>query len=238
MRRIRLSWPAKAGSEALTALADAAEARHGVRVLRLKPGSLVEVLGPEGAAEAEVSAAEDRGGRPRLELRRLSPWRRPETVSGPRLALALIKASRFDWAVEKAVELGAAALVPLLCLRVKCGEAQPGEARRRRWEHLAEEARKQCGRAWPLEIWPPQSLEQLTTLPGPGFFLHPNGPSCPAVEAAASPLVAVGPEGGFSPEELRQLSEAGFQPWGLGPGLLRTETAALAALAKLLKVPA
>lgn len=232
MRTIRLAWPAGTapGSPGAEVFLAADQARHGVVVLRLAPGDAVEMVGPGGLAPARVSAT-DRNP-PRLGVVVSGPWVRAEQ-GGPRLALALIQGQRLDWAVEKAVELGASALIPLMTERVKSGDARPGPAKQERWRRLAEEARKQCGRSSAMEIQPPSSLAELAARPGPGLFLSPAGPAgIPAeAETAASPLVVVGPEGGLSEAEESFLAGAGFRPWSLGGTVLRAETAALAALA-------
>ena len=241
MRIPRLTWAGgptegRAGEIWL----DSAQARHGVSVLRLKPGDLVEVAGPAGLALARVATAT--GGRtPRLGI----VWgdfdeARPNLISpaGPSLALALINLPRFDWAVEKAAELGAGEIWPLVCARVKPGLARGASARSARWSRLAEEARKQCGRPRPLVIRPPVTPAELLAEAGPaGFFLSPRGPALGPEDGLGppSPLwVLVGPEGGFSPGEEAAFLAAGLWPRGLGSLTLRSETAALAALARLL----
>ncbi|MDL2226436.1 16S rRNA (uracil(1498)-N(3))-methyltransferase [Deltaproteobacteria bacterium OttesenSCG-928-M10] len=233
MRIIRLAWPQKADPAATGEIfLSPAQARHGVQVLRLAAGSLVEMVGPAGLAPARVTTSSGKGGHHRLGIMLIGPWLRSEAATGPRLALSLISGPRFDWAVEKAVELGASALIPLICARTKAGDARPGPARESRWRRLAEEARKQCGRASEMEISPVMEFGQLLALSGPGFFLNPAaGEDSPL--AVNSPLLSVGPEGGFSPAEEKAFLEAGFRPWRLGSTVLRAETAALAALAVL-----
>lgn len=229
MRTIRLTWPGDLppglpGAEIFLA---ADQARHGAVVLRLSPGDLVEMAGPGGLAPAQVSVADKK--QPRLAVVLTGPWVKEEK-RGPRLALALIQSQRFDWVVEKSVELGASALFPLVTERVKSGDARPGPAKHERWRRLAEEARKQCGRSSALDIQPVRALAELATLPGPGLFLSPSGPTGFPADILASPLLVVGPEGGLSRAEEKILAEAGFQPWSLGRTILRAETAALAAL--------
>ena len=242
MRTIRLAWPpdvpAEAGGEIYLA---PDQARHGALVLRLKPGLEIEMTGPFGLAPAVISKV-DFGSpfsrkNPALAVRLTGPWQRMD-FPGPRLALALIQGQRFDWAVEKSVELGAIQLIPLLAEHCKGSDAQPGSGRQERWRRLAEEARKQCGRANPMEILPPQPLSELLRQPGPGFFFSLDqtcSPDLSQPSGCASPLLAVGPEGGFSDSEQAAFMDAGFSPVHLGSTVLRAETAALAALALLLK---
>ena len=227
---------------------DSAQARHGVSVLRLKPGDLVEVAGPAGLALARVTTVVS-GRAPRLGLVFGDVCEaRPEPVqtkepAGPRLALALINLPRFDWAVEKAAELGAGEIWPLVSERVKPGLVRAASARGARWNRLAEEARKQCGRPRPLVIRPPVTPAELLVVAGPGlagFFLSPRAPGsgggfAPRKEGSPSAIwVLVGPEGGFSPGEEAAFLAAGLAPRRLGPLTLRAETAALAALALFL----
>ena len=253
-RTPRLAWQPEgavingsgpAAGEAPEIWLDPDQARHGVTVLRLKPGDRVEIAGPAGIFPARVTTAE--GGRPpRLGVvpLRASPGRpaEPETgeQAGPVLALALISPPRFDWAVEKAAELGAGELWPLACERVKPGLVRASAGRAERWRRLAEEARKQCGRPRPLAVHPPATPLELiggALKESPGFFLNPAG--SPAVQGPAGTIqgpaaLLVGPEGGFSPREEAAFLAAGFRPWRLGGLILRSETAALAALAVLL----
>jgi 16S rRNA (uracil1498-N3)-methyltransferase len=159
-----------------------------------------------------------------------------ETTPGPRLALALIQPQRFDWAVEKAVELGASSLMPFRAERGKpglAGSGLAGSGRETRWRRLAEEARKQCGRPDGLTLLPAAGWDEVLAQPGPGFFLSPAGRLESPSLGPPAPLLVVGPEGGFSPAEEEALLASAFRPWSLGNTVLRAETAALAALAAL-----
>ncbi len=241
MRTLRFIWPAEApldgGAEVFLA---PDQARHAVLVLRLAAGAGVEVLSSAGLAPALVTTAG--GNPPRLGLRLTGPWAAEGEGRGACLAMALIQAGRFDWVVEKSVELGAAVLIPLITERVKSGDGRPGPAKLERWRRLAGEARKQCGRSGPLEIWPPQTLGELAARAGdfgPAIFLSPAAAPdgmLSAVPGQGPPLLAVGPEGGFSPAEEGLMAAAGFRPKSLGPLTLRAETAALAALAALARL--
>ncbi len=200
VRTIRLAWLGRADPETTAEVfLEQDQARHGVLVLRLKVGAQVEMVGPTGLAPALISTADLSGQTTRLGVRLTGPWAGAENAAGPRLALALISGQRFDWAVEKSVELGAALLIPLVSERVKSGAGWPGPTKQDRWRRLAEEARKQCGRALGLDIRPPHTLTELIELPGPAYFLCPSGPSGPPAEP--SPLLAVCPEVVVSPDE-------------------------------------
>ena len=200
MRTIRLSWPSEAetgsvaGSVAGSVVDSQAEvfldpgqARHGVVVLRLAPGAQVEMVGPLGLAKAIITTV-SQGHPPGLGVKLTGPWSAGvgndasaggvvENSVKVALALSLIQPGRFDWAVEKAVELGAGSLIPLICARTKPGLARFSPSRASRWERLSEEARKQCGRHQPFHISPPTTLSELVlTWEGPKIFLHPYAP--------------------------------------------------------------
>jgi 16S rRNA (uracil1498-N3)-methyltransferase len=205
------------------------EAKHGLWVLRLKEGAAVTLASPWGLAPAVVLRAD----RKNLVLTlRLTGAFVVDDFKGPTLVLPLIRPSRFDWAVEKAVELGARQLWPLMTARVR--STDPSDHKLSRWRRLAEEARKQCARSTPLTIedildWP-GFLAQAAAFTGPRLVLSPQGGSWPVLEA--EPLILIGPEGGLADQELAAASALGFIPISLGPRILRVETAALAALAQ------
>jgi 16S rRNA (uracil1498-N3)-methyltransferase len=155
------------------------------------------------------------------------------------LIQALLKGDRWEWLLEKAVELGATRITPVVTGHTV---ARPGEGRSgdklERWRKRALAAAKQCERGIVPEIDPPVPLDKfLKTLPAPEegesrrAFLERAGeePPAPAHPGAVIRL-AVGPEGGWTEQEIAQLAAAGFRGAGLGPRILRGETAALAAL--------
>jgi 16S rRNA (uracil1498-N3)-methyltransferase len=205
------------------------EARHGGRSLRLKSGDLVILADGEGGlAEARVGAA--RPGR--LELTVLSRRQVPRP-RGPeiRLAAAVVRGPRFDLLVEKATELGADVLVPLL---TRHGEVRPGGVEKpERWRRLAISALKQSRRAWLPRIEPVTTLEAfLEAWPGGTLWVaEPGepGPGIPKPDGDRLGLL-VGPEGGWHPSETALLAGRGAVFISLGPNRLRTETAALALL--------
>ena len=207
------------------------EAHHLLRVLRLRVGDRFAAFDGSGAeALAEIVA-------PGPPLRaRVLEWRTPEVeaATAVTLYLALVKGERFDWAVEKATELGVACLVPMTTERTEVRD--PGEPRRGRWERLATSAACQSGRVRVPRIGAPVSLPQAVqeaSNASQGVILAPGGPP---LAGPWGPRVAllVGPEGGFSEAELDLARSAGLAPAGLGPRILRVETAALAALARIL----
>ncbi|MDR1609197.1 MAG: 16S rRNA (uracil(1498)-N(3))-methyltransferase [Deltaproteobacteria bacterium] len=228
MKTRLLTWPrSTAASQEITL--DHDQARHGLLVLRLKEGDSITLASPWGLAEAVVTRADRQTLT--LALKLVGDFSGTECW-GPTLALPLIRPSRFDWAVEKAVELGARRLWPIVPQRARSQESSPQKLAR--WERLAEEARKQCARSAPLVIsailsWP-DFLAEAAAFPGPRLLLAPEGGSWPDLEE--EPLLLIGPEGGFNEAERLTLADLDFLPISLGPRTLRTETAALAALAQ------
>jgi 16S rRNA (uracil1498-N3)-methyltransferase len=146
------------------------------------------------------------------------------------LAVALPKGERQKWLVEKATELGATRLVPLITER---GVAQPVEAALDRLRRTVIEASKQCGRNRLMEIAAPVSacaLFSQASTADERLIADPAGQplAATAIGAGTGILAAIGPEGGFAPAELAAAREAGWQPVSLGPRILRIETAAIA----------
>lgn len=154
------------------------------------------------------------------------------------LVVCLMKGDKMDWVVQKATELGCARLVPAASAHavVKLG-GERGAGRLQRWQKIAGEAARQCGRADVPEITEIRDIAGALAQ-GPGwrvlFDERARGVSLRRVLPDARPAeitVAVGPEGGFAPEEVVIAERAGYVVSGLGPRILRAETAALVALA-------
>lgn len=151
------------------------------------------------------------------------------------LAVALPKGDRQRWLVEKAVELGVARLVPLVTTR---GVAQPTDQARKRLERTVIEASKQCGRNRLMLITSPMDVADYFRSESkdvPSWVAHPGGESVASLTlpVSNSPLTrfAVGPEGGFTDEEIEISISAGWKIVDLGPRIMRIETAALALVA-------
>ena len=148
------------------------------------------------------------------------------------LMQGLIQQSKMDWLVEKATELGTTEIRPV------CSKAKVGPGRMRRWERLARSATKQCLRGLIPAVHEPQDLNTaLADLPADSqrFLLDPGGQAGYVIDPAnAGPIVlAVGPEKGFTDDQLDTFGEAGFLRITLGIRRLRAETAAIAALSML-----
>jgi 16S rRNA (uracil1498-N3)-methyltransferase len=151
--------------------------------------------------------------------------------------LAVFKFDRFEWAVEKLTELGAARIIPLIAARTDVHLAHAAAKRAERWRRIAREAAEQSRRLAAPEIADPQKLTDAMGITGCKLLLAESGAETTLAKAlegeAASQAfsIAVGPEGGWSPEEPGQFVGAGWRPVSLGPTILRAETAALAAMA-------
>lgn len=211
------------------------------RVLRHRLGDTLELGDGQGRSAAARITAID-GESLTLLVQTLTPA--PPTTA-PRLTLlmALLKADRLDLVVQKAVELGAAHVIPVHCARcVARPDAERGAARLERWQRIARGAAQQCGRLDQMTLAPPTPLTTalsetaaepaLRLLPYEGALWRPLRDLLPA-PPPPSVHVLIGPEGGFTDAEVEAARAAGYLPCGLGPRILRAETAALAALAVL-----
>lgn len=148
---------------------------------------------------------------------------------------ALPKGDRADYLIEKLVEVGATRFVPLVTAR---SVVQPKEAKAEKLTRAVIEASKQCGRNVLMAVDPPMKLADFLArpdLPPARFLLHTAGGSAASGvskgELVHGVALAVGPEGGFSPEEVAAAAAAGWRPLSFGPRVLRVETAAVVAAA-------
>jgi 16S rRNA (uracil1498-N3)-methyltransferase len=210
------------------------EARHLSRVLRGQAGDEVVVFAGTGV---EWPARIVRVARDEVELALGAPRAEPPRT-GPRLtlAVALPKGERQKWLVEKLTELGVDRLVPLVTTR---GVAEATAAARGRLERGVIEACKQCGRNRLMEIGVPQNIAELLaeiTAGRRAVVADPHAPPLDAAMLAANGgeiVGLVGPEGGFTSDEIAAAERAGAVRAGLGPHVLRVETAAVALAARL-----
>jgi 16S rRNA (uracil1498-N3)-methyltransferase len=228
--RFFLSAPPLSGR----AILEGDEARHLARVLRCKVGDAVALFDGSGAAwPARVAViARDRVTLDVDEPTHDAPRHAPRLT----LAVALPKGDRQKWLIEKLTELGVARLVPLDTLR-GVAEATPGALERLRRGVI--EACKQCGRNTLLEIGEPRSIAALLRerTGGDRVVVADPGGGPLHVDAFVADhggvIGLIGPEGGFAAEELAACDAAGVARIGLGPHILRIETAAIALAARL-----
>jgi 16S rRNA (uracil1498-N3)-methyltransferase len=213
-------------------------ARH-VQVLRLQPGSEITLFNGEGG---EWRATVTRMGRSEVQVQLVAHEAiEREAPREVHLALGMPANERMDWLVEKATELGATSLQPLLAERSVLRLAgERAEKKRAHWQGVAISACEQCGRnrVPPVRDVQPLPAWLSTTLPAQRLLLSLQPDSAPMSQQLArlpaAPLVLLsGPEGGLSPAEEAVARAQGFIPVSLGQRTLRAETAPLAALAAL-----
>ncbi|MEN9478671.1 MAG: hypothetical protein RLZZ298_66 [Pseudomonadota bacterium] len=211
-------------------------ARHAVRVLRLPPGAAMVLFdGRGGEYEAHIQRIE----RERV-VAELGAWRDVERES--RLSVTLVQAvqagDKMDFTIQKAVELGIKDIVPVDSRRsvIRLSGERAGK-RVAHWQGVAAAACEQCGRNQVPNVAPLEKLENWLAKPaheGLRLMLMPDAEntlaSLPPVENVQ---LLIGAEGGLDPQEVIAARQAGFQAVRLGPRVLRTETAGLAALAAM-----
>ena len=238
MRTTRLFTEQPLASGARVALRGNA-AQHLSRVLRARTGDTVTLFNGDGQ---EFAATISELGKQAILLT-LGEASSPNTESAAHtvLGICLSKGDRFDWAVQKATELGVGSIVPLYSERVDFSIPENRLLKRiNHWQQVAISASEQCGRVKVPSVSKPVSLtewvETLST--AEKWVLH-----CTDVAGAAAPLHAhsapsdaallIGPEGGLTIGEIATAIDHGFVPLQLGPRILRTETAPVVALTAL-----
>ena len=212
---------------------DGGQANYLGNVMRLGEGAEVLLFdGNSGEWLARIGEA----ARKRMTLSVERKTREPEAISDVWLAFAPVKRTRTDWLVEKATELGAARLLPVITQRTIAERVKL-----ERLEAIAIEAAEQCGRTRLPDVAEPVALKQLLehrdasrTL----YFADDNGGEwAPDAFTPGSSIILIGPEGGFTEAERAAIRSApNAVPVSLGPRILRAETAALAALAAYMAV--
>jgi 16S rRNA (uracil1498-N3)-methyltransferase len=236
------AWPPKSlprlfvrqplGSEAAVEL-DGAQSNYLGNVLRLKEGAELLVFdGRSGEWLAHISEA----AKKRMALTVERRTREPETIPDVWLAFAPVKRQGTDWLVEKATELGAARLIPVITQRTVAERVKL-----ERLEAITIEAAEQCGRTRLPALAEPMTLKRLLEHRDASRTLYfadeAGGHWAPDAFTAGSSMILIGPEGGFTDEERAAVRAApNSVAVSLGPRVLRAETAALAALATYMAV--
>ncbi|MBS0613054.1 MAG: 16S rRNA (uracil(1498)-N(3))-methyltransferase [Proteobacteria bacterium] len=232
MRLTRLFVPvALAAGGSIELPADTAA--HIVRVLRARSGDPLILFNGEGC-EYPGTIDSVRGNRVSVALGAEHAVDR-ESALAVTLVQAIPRGDRMDFVVQKATELGVARIVPTLSERsvVRLDERQQ-DSKLAHWRAVAISACEQCGRNRLPRIEPPRDLRKHLAAPSDATARFVLEPKCANLPFPATPPIAVevtvGPEGGFSSAELDAMGLAGLSALRLGPRILRTETAALAAL--------
>lgn len=209
---------------------DAAQSRH-AHVRRLVAGDAVELFDGRGQSYRGTIDRPDRAAT-RVRITEVREDGLGESPLDLTLAVAPLKADKLDWVVEKATEIGVTRIVLFAsrhCL------VEPSTHRLERWQHIAVAAAKQCGRSVVPEMHGPLALHEALRREADIKLLfweaeEPSRGQLPrVVPRPASVLAVVGPEGGFSAEEVAAARAAEARVVGLGPRILRAETAAIVA---------
>ncbi|NIA08801.1 MAG: 16S rRNA (uracil(1498)-N(3))-methyltransferase [Nitrospiraceae bacterium] len=216
------------------------EAHHLLHVRHLGPGDLVNLIDGYGRiAKAKIIWAN--GGQAGLNI--IEVWRQQGDCLPIKLIVALLKGNHMDWVVEKATELGVQSIYPVITEHtvVKLDNKKAGR-RLGRWEEIARQALKQCRGGLLPAIYPLVSLKDAlkrSPCDGAKVLLWESERlrslySAWKNQAKATPItIVVGPEGGLSPKEVLACRDTGFISATMGPRILRSETAAIAAVAAL-----
>jgi 16S rRNA (uracil1498-N3)-methyltransferase len=207
--------------------------RHVVQVLRVKVGEpLIIFNGQGGEYEATLSRVDKRCAS--VQTGQFHDIDRESSLT-TRLGLGISKGDRMDYALQKAVELGVSLITPLFTEHcVVQLNASRQQKKLAHWQAVVTSACEQCGRNILPPVHIPLAFESwLATTGGDRLILDPGSTQYLAdTELAGNGItLCIGPEGGFSQAELNQACAAGFSPVSLGPRVLRTETAAIGALA-------
>lgn len=210
------------------------------RSLRLKIGDALLLTDGQGR---EVQATVVRWDRRSVELALgADTGRNPESALRLTLYQGLARGAKLEWVLQKTTELGLSRFVPVVTARSQAGPGSGPAPQQKRWEEIVRQAARQCGRTRLPEVSPPVKFsDSLRELPGTALGLilseDPAAASWAAAglaDSGAAPREAgiwVGPEGGFTPEEQAAALARGLRAVRLGPRVLRTETAGVAAVA-------
>jgi 16S rRNA (uracil1498-N3)-methyltransferase len=239
----RRRWIAERWDEA-TASIEGAQAEHMARVLRTQPGMEADVVAGGRIFHAQVAAVAAREVRFNLIAELEADPALPVT-----LVISIYKFDRMEWAIEKATELGVAAIAPVIARRTEKHLGQAADKRAERWRRIVHEAAQQSRRSDVPLLHDPVALSQRVRSGAQGtrIVLAEQERTTTlravvdeAVIAAQNEMpvleIAIGPEGGWAAEEEALFDANGWRAASLGPRILRAETAAIAALAVVASV--
>lgn len=220
------------------------EAHHCLHVMRCRIGDCVVIF--DGAGR-ETEARIQSTTRSEITLEKGSERSDPPHEVEIVLAQSVLKGKNMEWIIQKATELGASRIIPLLSEHtVVQVEGDDAEKKRQKWQRIALEACKQCGQNWLPRVEAP--IELANFIHQGAFDLRLVAALTPEARPLkrvlserqegqmgppSSAVVMIGPEGDFTPEEINKALEMGFQSISLGPVVLRSETAAIHSLGML-----
>ncbi len=203
------------------------EAHHLIHVLRLSTGDEVALFDGRGTAKsARVTSIHTNN----VELELGDPLPTHESPIALTLAVAVPKGEKMSLIVQKVTELGVAAVQPLITDHGEVGEDWI-QKRLERWRRVALEAAKQSARSRVPRIETPKSFDDLDIMKRDTLLLRSGAPPLREKPSTNQPIIAIGPEGGWSTRELALAHERAVLELSLGPRTLRTETAAITATA-------
>jgi 16S rRNA (uracil1498-N3)-methyltransferase len=219
-------------------------AEHLGRVLRAEPGQLFELSDGQRVWLGRIErVAVSKRGDSHIDFALLEPLPAREPFLKIQLLISLVKFDRFEWCLEKATELEVSEIIPLAAARTDKSLLAAAEKRRARWRKILIESAQQARRLRPPVLDAAITAEKAFAVCGRDasckILLSERRDAIPmrqalaSVSGAASASLAIGPEGGWTDEELHAARAAGFIEASLGENILRTETAVIAALAIL-----
>mgnify|MGYP003441069530 CR=1 FL=1 len=233
LTRSHVDMPLQAGAEVVL---PEDVATHLLRVLRLQVGDACVLFNGDGHDyDARIAGIGKREARAEIAAARLVDNESPLRIT---LLQGIARGEKMDWILQKATELGVARILPVTSERSEVKlDAQRADKRLAHWRGIVVAACEQSGRATLPDVTAPQALAQAAGLrEGRGFILDPFAQASLSSVRDASLrecTIAIGPEGGWSPRDREQLVAAGYEGLRLGPRVLRTETAGIAAIAAL-----
>lgn len=211
-----------------------AHADHLIRVLRVRAGQEFDIVANGVVHLGRVSSIGDN----RVEFELLEEIHAESSALNLTLLLAIFKFDRMEWAIEKATELGLSRLIPVIARRTDTHLASAAEKRVERWRRIAVQASEQSRRVASPEVTGPLPLREAMQVSGAVKIVLSEaeqqitlGEAVGAHRGTSEIALAIGPEGGWAQDELDLFRKEEWLAVSLGPTILRTETAAIAAIA-------
>ena len=228
-------------------------AAHLARVLRAEIGQEFDIVAGSEVRRGTITTISNSHGKDRIEFalgRRVDSFNPKSSISAITLALSIFKFDRMEWAIEKCTEVGVARIIPVIASRTDAHLASASAKRQERWRRIARQASEQSRRIAPTEILPPIKLRALggtDILPANHLTRIVLAETLAGSEGATNVggvlrsqhnsevALAIGPEGGWTDDELTWFHKEGWTASSLGDTILRAETAAIVATALALE---